>query len=229
MRKWVYALISWPSRINPERLSPLPTKLRILISLTDRNLFMWFKKWISLTRLIDFKPILRKPIQGLYYRRELKTTSNYLFLSPRLDSDDAFHFVDFDFSIPDRNTEAFKQRQSRQEGIDLPIEQNSFYWHYWNRIWFDLEYQSRSKMTWFAHNVAVESIFSDEVRTVACWGLPTWITSFSFTCEQLGTDRGGIPERDRTFRSFSFPLEHFLQKDWEEFIYGLGLIGMNSD
>lgn len=106
------------------------------------------------------------------------------------------------------NTEAFKQRQSRQEGIDLPIEQNEFYWHYWNRILFDLEYQSRSKMTWFAHNVAVESIFSDEVRTVACWGLPTWITSFSFTCEQLGTDRGGIPERDRTFRSLSFSFHH---------------------
>ena len=100
------------------------------------------------------------------------------------------------------NTEAFKQRQSRQEGIDLPIEQNELYWNYWNRILF-----ARVVLKWL-DSLTVESIFSDEVRTVACWGLPTWITSFSFTCEQLGTDRGGIPERDRTFRSLSFSFHH---------------------
>lgn len=46
-------------------------------------------------------------------------------------------------------------------------------------------------------------------------------------------DRYRWDTRERSyFSEFLFqlsPLEHFLQKDWEEFIYGLGLIGTNSD
>jgi len=79
----------------------------------------------------------------------LKTTSNYLFLSPRL-------LPRFGWCIPLCWLWLFnpwpftwtRKLSSRDKAgkNDLPIEQNELYWHYWNRILFDLEYQSRFKM-----------------------------------------------------------------------------------